>query len=96
MRCRADRRADRRAAVASGEVDFSLGTDTGGSVRVPAAFCGLWGIRPTHDAVSPEGVLPFAPCFDTVGWFARTGELLARVADVLLAGTEAVAVPAPL
>lgn len=84
------------SAVASGEVDFSLGTDTGGSVRVPAAFCGLWGIRPTHDAVSPEGVLPFAPCFDTVGWFTRTGELLARVADVLLAGTEAVAVPGHL
>ncbi|MDR5752990.1 MULTISPECIES: amidase [unclassified Caballeronia] len=81
------------SAVASGEVDFALGTDTGGSVRVPAAFCGLWGIRPTHDAVSAEGVLPFAPCFDTVGWFARSGELLARVADVLLAGTAPVDVP---
>ncbi|WP_244830209.1 amidase [Caballeronia sp. TF1N1] len=72
------------SAVASGSVDFALGTDTGGSVRVPAAFCGLWGIRPTHDAVSLDGVLPFAPCFDTVGWFARSGDLLARVADVLL------------
>jgi amidase len=81
------------SAVASGEVDFALGTDTGGSVRVPAAFCGLWGIRPTHDAVSAEGVLPFAPCFDTVGWFTRSGEMLARVADVLLAGTAAVDVP---
>jgi amidase len=81
------------SAVASGEVDFALGTDTGGSVRVPAAFCGLWGIRPTHDAVSTEGVLPFAPCFDTVGWFARSGELLARVADVLLAGTAPADVP---
>jgi amidase len=84
------------SAVASGDVDFALGTDTGGSVRVPAAFCGLWGIRPTHDAVSPEGVLPFAPCFDTVGWFARTGEMLARVAHVLLVNTDAVDVPARL
>ncbi|MDE1179110.1 amidase [Paraburkholderia sp.] len=77
------------SAVASGAVDFALGTDTGGSVRVPAAFCGLWGFRPTHDAISADGVLPFAPCFDTVGWFARTGEMLARVANVLLADSYA-------
>ncbi|CAG4898965.1 amidase [Paraburkholderia saeva] len=82
------------STVASGDVDFALGTDTGGSVRVPAAFCGLWGIRPTHDAVSAAGVLPFAPLFDTVGWFARTGEMLAKVGDVLLAGTTPVGVPA--
>jgi amidase len=81
------------SAVASGDVDFALGTDTGGSVRVPAAFCGLWGIRPTHDAVSADGVLPFAPCFDTVGWFARTGDMLARVADVMLAGSSGVVLP---
>jgi amidase len=62
-------------------------------VRVPAAFCGLWGIRPTHDAVSAEGVLPFAPLFDTVGWFARTGEMLAKIGDVLLGGTTPVEVP---
>ncbi|SAK82065.1 amidase [Caballeronia temeraria] len=84
------------SAVASGEVDFALGTDTGGSVRVPAAFCGLWGIRPTHGAVSTEGVLPFAPCFDTVGWFARSGEMLARVANVLLDGVPSVEVAASL
>ena len=72
------------SAVAAGEVDFALGTDTGGSVRVPAAFCGLWGIRPTHDHAMIEGVLPFAPCFDTVGWFARSGDMLALVANVLL------------
>lgn len=82
------------SAVASGEVDFALGTDTGGSVRVPAAFCGLWGIRPTHSAAALEGVLPFAPCFDTVGWFAPSGEMLARVADVLLDDVPAVDVPA--
>jgi amidase len=72
------------SAVAGGEVDFALGTDTGGSVRVPAAFCGLWGMRPSHDAISLEGVLPFAPCFDTVGWFARSIDVLAAVGDVLL------------
>jgi amidase len=72
------------SAVAAGRVDFALGTDTGGSVRVPAAFCGVWGIRPTHDAVSLDGVLPFAPCFDTVGWFARSADVLARVGRVLL------------
>ncbi|MBN3751526.1 amidase [Paraburkholderia sp. Tr-20389] len=84
------------SAVANGDVDFALGTDTGGSVRVPAAFCGLWGIRPTYDAVPLEGVLPFAPRFDTVGWFARTGEMLARVAGVLLDGTPAVDAPSAL
>jgi amidase len=72
------------SAVAAGEVDFALGTDTGGSVRVPAAFCGVWGMRPTHDAISLDGVLPFAPCFDTVGWFARSAGVLAAVGDVLL------------
>jgi amidase len=76
-------------AVACGAVDFALGTDTGGSVRVPAAFCGLWGIRPTHDAVSPAGVLPFAPCFDTVGWFARSAQMLEAVGQVLLSGEHA-------
>lgn len=72
------------SAVAAGEVDFALGTDTGGSVRVPAAFCGLWGIRPTYDRVSLSGVLPFAPRFDTVGWFTRDGALLEKVGEVLL------------
>ncbi|MFM0736044.1 amidase [Paraburkholderia xenovorans] len=72
------------SAVASGAVDFALGTDTGGSVRVPAAFCGLWGMRPSHGAISLDGVLPFAPCFDTVGWFARSVDVLAAVGDVLL------------
>jgi amidase len=71
-------------AVAAGLADFALGTDTGGSVRVPAAFCGIAGFRPSHGRVSLEGVLPFAPSYDTVGWFARSACLLAEVGRVLL------------
>jgi len=73
------------AAVAGGLVDFALGTDTGGSVRIPASFCGIFGIRPTHGRLSLEGVVGQAPSFDTVGWFARDAALLARVGTVLLA-----------
>lgn len=72
------------SAVAAGLVDFALGTDTGGSVRVPAAFCGLFGFRPTHNAVPLTGVVPFAPSYDTIGWFAREIATLAAVGDVLL------------
>ncbi|AIQ45655.1 amidase [Paenibacillus sp. FSL R7-0273] len=71
-------------AVASGAVDFALGTDTGGSVRVPSAYCGVYGFRPTHGAVAMEGVIPLAPGFDTVGWMADSPELLERVGKVLL------------
>jgi amidase len=71
-------------AVAGSLVDFALGTDTGGSVRVPAAFCGIYGFRPTHGAVSTDGVVPFAPSLDTVGWFARDAATLLRVGSVLL------------
>ena len=72
------------AVVARGDVDFALGTDTGGSVRVPASHTGVYGYRPTHGAVASEGVLPLAPRFDCVGVFARTPALLERVAGVLL------------
>src|SRR6201997_2268337 len=58
------------SAVAARLVDFALGTDTGGSVRVPASFCGLFGFRPTHNAIPLTGVVPFAPSYDTIGWFA--------------------------
>ena len=63
-----------------GLVDFALGTDTAGSVRLPASFCGIQGLRPTHGAVSSEGCMPLAPSYDTVGWFARDLATLARVA----------------
>jgi len=72
------------SAVAAGTVDFALGTDTGGSVRIPAAFCGLYGMRPTHGAIALDGLVPFAPSLDTVGWFARSADLLTTVGDVLL------------
>jgi amidase len=71
-------------AVAAGLADFALGTDTGGSVRVPANFLGLFGFRPSHGAISLDGVVPFAPSYDTVGWFARDAELLADVGAALL------------
>lgn len=72
------------SAVAAGLVDFALGTDTGGSVRVPASYCGIFGFRPTHGRVSNAGVLPLAPSFDTVGWFARDATLLQLVGNILL------------
>lgn len=70
--------------VAREEVDFALGTDTAGSVRVPASYCGIFGLRPTHDAIDATGVVPLGPSFDTVGILARSAEMIDRVAQVLL------------
>ncbi len=83
------------AAVAHGLVDFALGTDTGGSVRVPAACNGLYGIRPTHGRVSLAGVFPAAPSFDTCGWLTRELLTLQRVAEVLLGPEPRGHVPPP-
>ncbi|MGA3400101.1 MAG: amidase [Acetobacteraceae bacterium] len=74
------------AAVAGSLVDFALGSDTGGSVRIPASYCGLFGIRPTQGAISLAGACALAPSFDTCGWFARSAALLSGVGEVLLAG----------
>jgi amidase len=75
------------SAVACGLVDFALGTDTGGSTRVPASNCGIWGFRPSHDLISIAGVNPLAPSFDSVGVLAQSADVLAKVELVLLAGT---------
>lgn len=72
------------AAVAAGLCDTALGTDTGGSVRVPASFCGLYGIRPTHGRLNLSGMMAQAPSSDTTGWFARDAGTFARVSSVLL------------
>ncbi|MBE1524689.1 amidase [Nesterenkonia lutea] len=72
------------AAVALGEASIGLGTDTGGSIRVPASYQGLWGMRSTHGLISREGLLPLAQSFDTVGWMTRDAETLGLVADVLV------------
>lgn len=72
------------SAVACGLVDFAIGTDTGGSVRVPASNCGVFGMRPSHDAISVAGVMPFAPTFDTIGIFASSLSILQKVATCLL------------
>ncbi|MNO40030.1 Glutamyl-tRNA(Gln) amidotransferase subunit A [compost metagenome] len=74
-------------AVAAGLADFALGTDTAGSVRVPSSYCGIYGMRPTHGAVSLEGVIPLAPSFDTAGWMARDTDTLLKVGSALLPAT---------
>jgi len=74
------------SAVACGLADIGIGTDTGGSVRAPAAACGLFGLRPTHGTISADGVLPLAPPFDTVGILTRELAQLGQVLDVLSDG----------
>lgn len=73
------------AAVAAGACDFAMGSDTGGSVRVPAALCGIYGIRTSHGRVPLDGVMGMAASFDTVGWFAATAGVLRAVGAALLA-----------
>lgn len=77
------------SAVASGDVDFALGTDTGGSIRVPASYSGLFGIRPTHRDLTNDGVFPLAQSFDTVGFFTREISTMAQVSSVFFKRNEA-------
>lgn len=72
--------------VSAGLVDFALGTDTGGSVRIPSSYCGIFGFRPTHGAVAIDGVIPLAKSFDTVGWMTRDPKLLLEVGQLLIGG----------
>ena len=75
------------SAVAGGLCDVGLGSDCAGSTRIPASYCGIYGMRPTHGRIPVDGVCPFAPSFDTVGWMARQAGVLARTGNILLAGT---------
>jgi amidase len=76
------------SAVAGEMVDFAIGSDTAGSVRIPASYCGVLGFRPSFGAVTLAGARALAPGFDTCGWFARDARLLAEVGEVLLGGQE--------
>ena len=72
------------AATAAGLCDFALGSDTGGSIRLPASFCGLYGLRPTHGRIDLSNAMAMAPSFDSAGWFADDADLFRRVGPVLL------------
>lgn len=72
------------SAVANNVCDFALGTDTAGSIRVPSAFCGIYGMRPTHGRIPVDGVVPLGTTFDTIGWMSRSLEILNDVGSILL------------
>ena len=76
------------AAIAAGLLDFALGTDTGGSTRVPASYCGIWGLRTTHGLLPADGLVPLHPSFDTVTWLAHDAETFEQVGKVLLPASD--------
>lgn len=71
-------------AVANDSIDIGLGTDTGGSIRVPASYNGIYGFRPSHGVISCEHLIPLSPRFDTVGWLTRDLTTMEQVAEILL------------
>ncbi len=71
-------------AVANGSIDIGLGTDTGGSIRVPASYNGLFGLRTTHGLVPLDNTVPLSPMFDTVGWMTRDIDTMQKVSSCLL------------
>ena len=81
------------SAVAHDQVEVALGTDCGGSIRLPSSFCGLFGLRPTHGRVATDGLVPLARSFDTVGWFASSADHLRRVGQVLLGEDDSAIAP---
>ncbi|OJU36774.1 MAG: amidase [Rhizobiales bacterium 68-8] len=84
------------AAVAGGLADIAAGSDTGGSIRAPASFCGLIGLRTTHGAIPLDGAMPLAPSLDTFGWFARDAEIYERVGSIFFGEAGAAPHPYPL
>lgn len=83
------------AAVSADLADIGLGTDTGGSIRVPASYNGLFGLRTTHGAISCDNMVPLAPSFDTVGWMCQNIDNLYKVAQVLLPARQNTAIHKP-
>ncbi|MDQ2724849.1 MAG: amidase family protein, partial [Actinomycetota bacterium] len=84
------------SAVAGGLVAAALGTDTGGSIRVPASYCGVFSLRPTHGRVPLDGVVELAPSFGTVGVLAATGAVLSATGTALLETASSEEIPTAL